>query len=676
MTVLVQFKSSSQHDEVASKWRTLFLRSEQTFFLSWEWIGNWLQDLPAEFIICEASIQNKTVGLCIIIRQLQRRRGVINSKRIYLNRSGIKEHDQIWIEYNDFLLDKEHEDEVRIAMAKAITAQLEFDEIVVGASKVPVLSAFAMQGLIEKVEWLNTSYAVNLGRLQRSKKEFLSTLSRNTRYQINRSIKEYERAGQLILTSAVTTEQKVEWFKLAGPFHIQRWSKKKVGSGYTNPHFVKFHENFIQQTDSEVKSDILKVSVGTETIAYLYNVIQGNQVYFYLSAIDYTASNKALKPGLVSHFMAIQHYKELGYDVYDLMAGESRYKRSLASNALSVYLSVFQRKRHLFTLENFLKKLYNTYKLKKSLPLTFPPIKFLVSGGAEQQKGNAVAKCLVLEYDASGKVNVLKTLEHHSANGAISTFKTSTIKNDILTTCTSTEVLEYSLPELSPIRSISKPSFNDLHHAIRKDGKIYIANTGGDCVTVWDETNDSIEHRSVLSGTIARIQSDIDYRNVNSTKPHLAHPNHCFFIDDQLWVTRCDLMDAICMDDMTKRIDVGHNLIHDGVVYKDKIYFSSVEGSLIVFNKHTRDLLYKCELRHIIPNLSGWCRGIMPVSNNLALVSFSKTRSSKRGQRFLPDSGKIFLVDIYEKQCLAALNMSKYGLDTIYSVLPWEFDND
>ena len=54
-------------------------------------------------------------------------------------------------------------------------------------------------------------------------------------------------------------------------------------------------------------------------------------MYFYQSGLDYGLIEKHARPGLVAHVLAAQHNAALGHDVYDFMAGESRYKLTLAT---------------------------------------------------------------------------------------------------------------------------------------------------------------------------------------------------------------------------------------------------------------------------------------------------------------------------------------------------------
>jgi CelD/BcsL family acetyltransferase involved in cellulose biosynthesis len=75
-------------------------------------------------------------------------------------------------------------------------------------------------------------------------------------------------------------------------------------------------------------------------VGYLYNFVLGGRVSNYQTAFAYE-TNSHLKPGLVSHTLAIEHAYANGSDVYDFLMGEHRYKRSMAKNSESmVWLSL------------------------------------------------------------------------------------------------------------------------------------------------------------------------------------------------------------------------------------------------------------------------------------------------------------------------------------------------
>ena len=62
-------------------------------------------------------------------------------------------------------------------------------------------------------------------------------------------------------------------------------------------------------------------------------------------------------PGYMVHVLAIAHYKKMGMKIYDLMHGDSLYKRVLCNRRETLRWVVMQRPRLKFAFENYVLKL-------------------------------------------------------------------------------------------------------------------------------------------------------------------------------------------------------------------------------------------------------------------------------------------------------------------------------
>ena len=76
---------------------------------------------------------------------------------------------------------------------------------------------------------------------------------------------------------------------------------------------------------------LLRVHSGPTIIGYLYNLVKDGEVYAYQSGLNY-GSDRRLKPGLVSHTLAIQYNLAQGAKTYNFMAGEAQHKKALGTN--------------------------------------------------------------------------------------------------------------------------------------------------------------------------------------------------------------------------------------------------------------------------------------------------------------------------------------------------------
>lgn len=260
-------------------------------------------------------------------------------------------------------------------------------------------------------------------------------------------------------------------------------------------------------------------------------------------------------------------------------------------------------------------------------------------------------------------------------------FTAGTMYNNHLYVGTQTEVLIYSLPQFKIVNSLSIPSFNDIHHVRpTEEGNLMIVNTGLDMVIELSPNGKVLKEWDVLGGDPWTIFSrTTDYRKVPTTKPHQSHPNYVFEIGGDIWATRCLQKDAVCLTKLNKTINIGHQLIHDGVVFGNSIYFTQVDGHVVVVDIHSLQVKYQYNLNNMndskIP--LGWCRGIKIINQDQVIVGFTRIRPVKKteadgtiswegGYGVLPT--RIACFDLKKGKQLWEQQVEEYGMNAIYSI--------
>lgn len=309
----------------------------------------------------------------------------------------------------------------------------------------------------------------------------------------------------------------------------------------------------------------------------------------------------------------------------------------------------------------------------------------------KEEEWNLYDTALILRLDpASGTIETC--LEYKSAaearahENSSNVFKAGTLVGDTLYSCTSTEVVIFKLPELKQIGYISLPCFNDLHHVTpTPDGNLLIANTGLDMVVKVSRNGDLLNCWPVLDEQPwARFSPDVDYRKVDSTKPHQSHPNFVFQLNRQNWVTRFRQRDAICLDDRSKRIDIAVQAPHDGLICGNHIYFTTVDGRIVIANARTLQVDQIIDLKPLHTNenaLLGWCRGILPVDERRIWVGFTRVRKTNLQENILwvrnifrdgmsEKPTHIALYDIVDQRCLQEFDLETHGLNLVFSIFP------
>lgn len=262
-------------------------------------------------------------------------------------------------------------------------------------------------------------------------------------------------------------------------------------------------------------------------------------------------------------------------------------------------------------------------------------------------------------------------------------FKSATLKGNKLYTCTSTEVLVYELPSFRLGHYISLPCFNDLHHAYpSREGTILAAVTGLDMVVEVTTDGKLVREWSVIAeDTWARFSRHTDYRLVPTTKPHRSHPNHVFELEGEVWVTRFQQRDVICLTKPGCRIDIAVGRPHDGYLFGDKIYFTTVDGHVVIANQKTLHVEQTIDLNQMSGQsgqVLGWCRGVLPLDERRVWVGFTRVRPTKfvenvawvkhGGSRHRPSH--VALYDLERKACELEIALEPHGIGVVFSLLP------
>lgn len=264
-------------------------------------------------------------------------------------------------------------------------------------------------------------------------------------------------------------------------------------------------------------------------------------------------------------------------------------------------------------------------------------------------------------------------------DGAVS-LQASSLHDGRLYTCTETEVMVYALPEFEQLAYVSLPCFNDVHHVRQSArGNILVANAGLEMVLELTEGGEIVEAVNVLGeDPWAAYDPDVDYRKL-STKPHRAHPNYVFYIGEEPWATRFEQGDAVSLRDQRRRIDISDVRIHDGLLHHGRLYFTTVDGKIVVVEAESLRTVEQVDLTtfHDDRALLGWCRGVLVDGDHL-WVGFSRIRPTRfranvawaaRGFRHSKPT-HIACYDLARRECLVEIDLEPAGLAALYSILP------
>ncbi len=320
---------------------------------------------------------------------------------------------------------------------------------------------------------------------------------------------------------------------------------------------------------------------------------------------------------------------------------------------------------------------------------------FIVSMGIPKQnvkqlnEGFRFEKAVIQLIDWNRK-KVVKEIEYSSPEKHVGKnlsiqFKGSCLHGEDYFVVTNTEILRYDLNSWCLEDVISLKSFNDLHGVIRSGNCLYIVNTGLEMIQIFDLERQVIvdEINMTVRPTWERFDPDKDYRLIATTKPHEAHVNHVFQIDGQIWATRGQKREAVNIKDFSQKIQLppveGDKVVlcHDGIVRSDKVYFTTVDSHILVFDKENKALIDDYDIRSMNTTgySLGWTRGLEIVGER-AFLGLSKMRATTfkdytswfiRGQqKAMPSS--ILNIDMNKREITDYYIMENHKGHAIYTI--------
>jgi protein-tyrosine-phosphatase/predicted ATP-grasp superfamily ATP-dependent carboligase/CelD/BcsL family acetyltransferase involved in cellulose biosynthesis len=336
--------------DIAGLWRDLEGRSDAAFFLTWDWIGCWLRETGTSPYVLVGRDQGKIVALALVQPARLRRHGLLDVDALMFHQVGDPNIDVISIEHNGILVDRAYGLAATEACIDFLTRSKigdtgkDWDELHFGG--LPVSAEFRSltdrAGLMTWHFSYKPSWVVDLSAVRETGGSYLDSLSANTRYQIRRSTRIYEKRGPLTAVAARDLDEAMTFFDEMKDLHQRYWVGRGYPGSFAYPFFERFHRALIAVGLPKGTVELVRVAAGDSVIGYVYNFKYNGWVCAYLTGFVYEPDPK-LKPGLVSHRLCIERHLQQGDRYYDFLAGGERYKANLAGSGPDVAHCVLQR---------------------------------------------------------------------------------------------------------------------------------------------------------------------------------------------------------------------------------------------------------------------------------------------------------------------------------------------
>jgi CelD/BcsL family acetyltransferase involved in cellulose biosynthesis len=324
--IAVRVTGVEDFPKLGAQWRDLEQRADLSFFQSWTWVGCLAAERFTNPVLVEATDDGRTVALALFNRV----RRWFGPAVLHLGESGSAEHDSPYVEHNGVLAEADRADELTEICLRAVASR--YDLILSGVGE-PALAVVRRVARLVRVERSQASPFVDLAGLRAAGSTYLAERSANTRQQIRRSDRLYEQDGPIEVERPDSVEAAHAMLDEMAVLHQAAWRARGQPGSFARPFFRKFHRELISAAIPRDEVALLKVSSGGTVIGILYNFVHRGRMLAYQSGFAYREEEGQAKPGLTCHHQAIRLAAGQGIDVYDFLAGEDRYKRSLAGAA-------------------------------------------------------------------------------------------------------------------------------------------------------------------------------------------------------------------------------------------------------------------------------------------------------------------------------------------------------
>ena len=359
--VEIELLSFSQKADAARRWQYLEQSIRNTGLTnSWFWINTWLDqyDGIVQPVFAFGKQGNQLIGAALITKTTHRIRGIPISA-VHLGTAGEPEKESTFVQYNRLLVAPDHLDAFATGLVCTLRQQLHWSELRLDGFVPEHADALIRAGENARLQFRIDKRKSPAFDFQKAAEEgyqdVISALGTNTRYNIRRSLRLFERNfGQLRIGWAETPEQARDSLDELIQLHQKRWERVGEHGAFQSERVRRYHEGLIDALSLWPQGSLIifRIVYGKMTIGCLFNFVdEGGHVMSYKSGFPLFDDNR-LKPGLVTHVVCmeeckrrslieVEKYRQSGFPeeecrkrgllTYDFLTGETLYKQQLSN---------------------------------------------------------------------------------------------------------------------------------------------------------------------------------------------------------------------------------------------------------------------------------------------------------------------------------------------------------
>ena len=339
--VVIRWLPSSARTSAAELWVALERRTKNWgLACSWDWTHVWLRHygdlVPHRFAV--GDVDGTPCAVALVTNGVGRRRGPFSVRSVHLGTAGEPPEESVFVEYNRVLVEPQH----RRAFAAALMDELRRDRRWHELQLDGFESEAAEPLLLAEPLLAPRRVAcptVDLRSAASAQGDVLATLRSSTRRKVRRSLAVI---GDVETEWAETPEHALDILSELSALHQRRWTSAGRSGVFSSRRFAEFHREVVPRLLPRRAVVLFRVRAQDHTVGCLYHFIERRRVLFYQSGFA-SYSERGISPGFVTHALCMQASLERGFSEYDLLAGDSRYKRELSTTTRELVWAIGRR---------------------------------------------------------------------------------------------------------------------------------------------------------------------------------------------------------------------------------------------------------------------------------------------------------------------------------------------
>jgi CelD/BcsL family acetyltransferase involved in cellulose biosynthesis len=327
-------------------WQPLFEASgSDSVFLSTPWMQTWIDlygdGFQGEWVHWEAD--GRVVAGCLLVSRLVWVKR-LPFRSLFLNATADAVERSPFAEFNDVLHLPGHAEAVAADLARLVQER-SWSRLLLSGHERQGLAA-SLPGVLRGMHTervCKVARYVDLALL--GGEAFESTLSGKAGTQVRRNRRDFqERLGEITVRRAADLPETLAFFSQMRELHLARWTDREKATSLAVRTVVDFHQRIIEALFADGGVEMIRVGSADQAIGFLYNFVVAGKVFVFQTGFAYEPSSK-WSPGLLTHALAIEHYRQRGMREYDLLSGDALYKRTLCNGARELFWTTVYRNR-------------------------------------------------------------------------------------------------------------------------------------------------------------------------------------------------------------------------------------------------------------------------------------------------------------------------------------------